>query len=40
MEKLLIECTLELFAAEVIAGIQDFGGAGHVLRHLRAGQRR
>ncbi len=28
MEKLLIECTLELFAAEVIAGIQDFGAAG------------
>ena len=28
MEKLLIECTLELFAAGVVAGIQDFGGAG------------
>nr|WP_174257626.1 phosphoribosylformylglycinamidine synthase subunit PurL [Phytoactinopolyspora alkaliphila] len=28
MEKLLIECTLELFAAEIIAGIQDFGAAG------------
>ncbi len=28
MEKLLIECTLELFAAEVVAGIQDLGGAG------------
>ncbi len=28
MEKLLIECTLELFAAGVIAGIQDLGGAG------------
>ncbi|MGA4668757.1 phosphoribosylformylglycinamidine synthase subunit PurL [Propionibacteriaceae bacterium Y1923] len=28
MEKLLIECTLELFAAELISGIQDFGAAG------------
>ena len=28
MEKLLIECTLELFAAKVITGIQDFGAAG------------
>jgi phosphoribosylformylglycinamidine synthase II len=28
MEKLLIECTLELFAAEVVNGIQDLGGAG------------
>ncbi len=28
MEKLLIECTLELFEAEVIDGIQDFGAAG------------
>ncbi|HET7325891.1 MAG TPA: phosphoribosylformylglycinamidine synthase subunit PurL [Nocardioidaceae bacterium] len=28
MEKLLIECTLELFAANVVAGIQDLGGAG------------
>ncbi len=28
MEKLLIECTLELFAAGVIEGIQDLGGAG------------
>ncbi len=28
MEKLLIECTLELFAARVVAGIQDFGAAG------------
>ena len=27
-EKLLIECTLELFAAKVVAGIQDLGGAG------------
>ncbi len=28
MEKLLIECTLELFQAGVVAGIQDLGGAG------------
>jgi phosphoribosylformylglycinamidine synthase II len=28
MEKLLIECTLELFAAGVVNGIQDLGGAG------------
>ena len=28
MEKLLIECTLELFAAGLITGIQDFGAAG------------
>jgi phosphoribosylformylglycinamidine synthase len=28
MEKLLIECTLELFQAGVIQGIQDFGAAG------------
>ncbi len=28
MEKLLIECTLDLFAAGVVAGIQDLGGAG------------
>jgi phosphoribosylformylglycinamidine synthase II len=28
MEKLLIECTLELFAAKLISGIQDLGGAG------------
>ncbi|MCD6640875.1 MAG: phosphoribosylformylglycinamidine synthase subunit PurL [Nocardioides sp.] len=28
MEKLLIECTLELFQAGVISGIQDLGGAG------------
>ncbi|QYJ02848.1 phosphoribosylformylglycinamidine synthase subunit PurL [Nocardioides panacisoli] len=28
MEKLLIECTLELFGAGLIAGIQDLGGAG------------
>ncbi|MCI9888084.1 phosphoribosylformylglycinamidine synthase subunit PurL [Micrococcales bacterium 31B] len=27
-EKLLIECCLELFAAKVVAGIQDLGGAG------------
>jgi len=28
MEKLLIECTLELFAAGIVNGIQDFGAAG------------
>ena len=28
MEKLLIECTLELFAAGVVTSIQDFGAAG------------
>ena len=28
MEKLLIECTLELFRAGVVTGIQDLGGAG------------
>ncbi|MET0927912.1 MAG: phosphoribosylformylglycinamidine synthase subunit PurL, partial [Aeromicrobium sp.] len=28
MEKLPIECTLELFAAKVVNGIQDLGGAG------------
>jgi phosphoribosylformylglycinamidine synthase len=28
LEKLLIECTLELFAADVILAIQDFGAAG------------
>src|SRR5690625_3170891 len=28
LEKLLIECTLELFASEVVAGIQDLGGGG------------
>ncbi|WP_344194587.1 phosphoribosylformylglycinamidine synthase subunit PurL [Kribbella karoonensis] len=28
MEKLLIECTLELFQANVVEGIQDLGGAG------------
>ncbi|MBO0847144.1 MAG: phosphoribosylformylglycinamidine synthase subunit PurL [Nocardioides sp.] len=28
LEKLLIECTLELFAAGLVAGIQDLGGAG------------
>ena len=28
MEKLLIECTLELFAAGLIVGIQDLGAAG------------
>jgi phosphoribosylformylglycinamidine synthase subunit PurL len=28
MEKLLIECTLEIFAAGLVTGIQDLGGAG------------
>ena len=28
MEKLLIECTLEIFAADLVNGIQDLGGAG------------
>jgi phosphoribosylformylglycinamidine synthase len=28
MEKLLIECTLDIFAAEIVSGIQDLGGAG------------
>ncbi|HEX6337183.1 MAG TPA: phosphoribosylformylglycinamidine synthase subunit PurL [Jiangellaceae bacterium] len=28
MEKLLIECTLEMFAEGVVVGIQDLGGAG------------
>ena len=28
MEKLLIECTLELFSENLISGIQDFGAAG------------
>ena len=28
MEKLLIECTLELFEAGIVNGIQDFGAAG------------
>lgn len=28
MEKLLIECSLEIFAADLVVGIQDLGGAG------------
>jgi phosphoribosylformylglycinamidine synthase subunit PurL len=28
MEKLLIECTLELFSEDLVVGIQDLGGAG------------
>jgi phosphoribosylformylglycinamidine synthase len=28
MEKLLIECTLEIFAEQLVVGIQDLGGAG------------
>ena len=27
-EKVLIECCLELFAADLVVGIQDLGGAG------------
>ncbi|MEE4425668.1 AIR synthase-related protein, partial [Streptomyces bugieae] len=27
-EKLLIECTLEIFQEKLVAGIQDLGGAG------------
>ena len=27
-EKLLIECTLEIFGEKLVAGIQDLGGAG------------
>ena len=28
MEKLLIECCLELYAADLVTGIQDLGAAG------------
>src|ERR671920_1504475 len=28
MEKVLIECCLDLFAADTVVGIQDLGGAG------------
>jgi phosphoribosylformylglycinamidine synthase len=28
LEKLLIECSLELFRADLVVGIQDLGGAG------------
>ena len=28
MEKVLIECCLEIFAADLVVGIQDLGGAG------------
>ena len=28
MEKVLIECCLELYAAHLVVGIQDLGGAG------------
>ena len=38
-EKVLIECCLEVFAADLVVGIQDLGGAGPVLRHVRAGHR-
>ena len=40
MEKLLIECTLELFAAKLITGIQDFGGGRDLLRDVGAGRGR
>ena len=40
MEKVLIECCLEVFAADLVVGIQDLGGAGSVLRDLRAGEQR
>ena len=39
-EKLLIECTLEIFEEKLVVGIQDLGGAGPLLRHLRAGLHR
>ena len=38
MEKLLIECCLEMFAADLVVGIQDLGAAGRRLRHHRAGR--
>ena len=37
MEKLLVECTLELFAEELVVGIQDLGGAGLAVCHVRIG---
>ena len=40
MEKLLVECCLELYAADLVTGIQDLGAAGRVLRHHRAGRGR
>ena len=36
MEKLLIECTLEVLHSGLVEGIQDLGAAGHLVRHLRA----
>ncbi len=39
-EKVLIECCLELFAEDLVVGIQDLGGAGLVLRHVGTGRGR
>ena len=33
MEKVLIECCLELYAGGLVVGIQDLGGAGLSTRH-------
>ena len=38
MEKLLVECCLELFAGGLVVGIQDLGAAGRLLRDHRAGR--
>ena len=35
-EKLLIECTLELFADDLVVGIQDLFGLGDIVAHLAA----
>ena len=40
MEKLLIECCLELYQADVVVGIQDLGAAGRLLRDDRAARPR
>ena len=40
MEKLLVECCLELFAANLVEGIQDLGRGRHRLRHDGAVGRR
>ena len=39
-EKVLIECCLEIFAADLVVGIQDLGAAGLSLRDHRAGRGR
>ena len=39
-EKLLIECTLEVFQEKLVVGIQDLGARRALLRHQRAGLRR